>query len=191
MKNTPGVAAPIHLTPLSFQGVPAFALALLLAACGSGGGGGGNVACDSITGGGSTVTSTGPAVNAAKAADGDLGSYGALHLTATSQSGTIRATAQDGVVFPAGSRVGAFVSFLNQGNSNATTIRTYLDGVLIENGDPGSGFFDFTGGGTPADFYTGFVASAPFDAVEFSEIDTGGNGTAEYRVYEICSDGHV
>jgi hypothetical protein len=163
-----------------------------LSGCGGdGGGAGGSAACDSITGGTSSVTSTGPASNPAAAADGDLYSYGTLLLTATSQSGTIRATAQDGVVFPAGSRAGAFVTYLNQGSSNATLFRTYLDGVLVETESPGSGIFDPTDSGTGATFYSGFVTSAPFDAVEFSEIDNGANGTAEYRVYEICSDGRA
>lgn len=166
-------------------------LAGMLAGCGGpgGGGGGGGVACDSITGGASTVSSTGPATNPGKAADGDLYSYGALVFT-PSGSGTIRATAQDGVVFPAGSRVGAFVSFVNQSGSNATTVSTYLDGVPVESKNPGNGIFEPAFGGTGADLYTGFVASAPFDAVEFSEVTSGGTQTSEYRVYEICSDGH-
>jgi hypothetical protein len=167
----------------------ALLLAAALSGCG-GGGGGGSVACDTITGGASSVSSTGPASNPGRAADGDLGSYGAL-VFSPSGSGTIRATAQDGVVFPAGSRVGAFVSFLSQSGSNATSMRTYLDGILIETGDPATGFFDPTYGDTAAGFYVGFEASAPFDAVEFAEVTSGGTQTSEYRVYEICSDGHV
>lgn len=171
-------------------------LATALAGCGGGGAGGGggavtSAACDSITGGGSTVSSTGPATDAADAADGSQYTYGILELTSTSQTGTLRATAQDGVVFPAGSRAGAFAEYLNQGSSNVTSIRTYLDGVLVESSSPATSIFDPTDGGIPAAVYTGFVTSAPFDAVEFSEVDNGANGTAEYRVYEICSDGHA
>jgi hypothetical protein len=167
-----------------------FLVGLAATLCGCPGDGDGSARCDSITGGGSAVSSTGPASDAAAAADGSLNSYGALMLTAASQSGTLRATAQDGVVFPAGSRAGVFASYLNQG-SNATLIRTYLDGVLVETSVPGSTIFEPTEGGTPAHVYSGLVTSAPFDAVEFAETDNGSNGTAEYRVYEICSDGHV
>jgi hypothetical protein len=195
VKTVPEPRHAMNMTIGSYRpfGLTILLLAGALGACGGGGGGaggGGSVACDSITGGGSTVSSTGPAVNPDKAADGDLHSYGAL-VFSPSGTGTIRATAQDGIVFPAGSRVGAFVTYLNQSGSNATTLRTYLDGILVESENPGSGFFDPTYGDTPAGFYTGFVTSAPFDAVEFSEVTSGGTQTSEYRVYEICSDGHV
>jgi hypothetical protein len=175
--------------------LPAVLLAApLLGACGSGGGsggGGGNVACDSITGGDSMVTSTGPAANVGDAADGNLYSYGALQLTTAEQSGSIRATAQDGVVFPAGSRAGVFTSYLNQGTSNATTLRTYLNGVPVETASPLAWSFEPAYGGTGAEFYLSFETTQPFNAVEFAETDNGANGTAQYRIYEICSDGHA
>jgi hypothetical protein len=180
------------LTRLSGRYLPALLAAGALSACGSGGGeGGGSAVCDSITGGGSTVTSTGPAFSVADAADGSLYSHGELRLTTASQSGSIRATAQDGVVFPAGSVAGVFSTYMNQGTSNATLIRTYLEGVQVETASPLAVIFEPTEGGTGAEFFVGFETSQPFDAVEFSETDNGANGTAEYRVYEICSDGHV
>ena len=178
----------------SVANLTALSCGLLLASCGGGAGGGlggGGVSCDSITGGAATVTSTGPAVDAGDAADGNLYSYGALELTTLEQSGSIRATAQDGVVFPAGSRAGVFTSYLNQGTSNATTLRTYLNGVPVETASPLAVSFEPAYGSTGAEFYLSFETSQPFNGVEFAETDNGANGTAEYRIYEICSDGHA
>lgn len=168
-----------------FALVPAFAL--LLAGCG-GGGGGGSASCASITGGGSTTRSSGPVENPAAAADGSLSSYANFRPTPTAQSGSVRAIAQDGIVYPAGSQAGAFAAFLNQGSSNSTSLRTYLDGRLVETSSPANLSVDFSEDGH---FYISFRTSVPFDAVEFAETDSGSSARAEYRVYELCSDGHV
>lgn len=162
------------------------AMAALLAGCG---GGGGSSRCDSITGGGATVTASGPIDNRAAAADGNLGSHASLRLRSTAQTGSVRATAQSGIVYPAGSVAGAFVSFLNQG-SNITGIRTYLNGMMVESATPGANFiFEPASGGTGAELFVGFTTRAQFNAVEFVETDNGSSGNAEYRVYELCSDG--
>jgi hypothetical protein len=183
-----------NMTSQSYPGLAALLTAALLSGCGaggSGGGGGGSVACDSITGGDAAVTSTGPATNPDDAADGSLYSYGVLQLTSTAQTGSIRATAQSGVVFPAGSRAGVFTSYLNQGTSNATSLRTYLNGVPAETASPLAMSMEPAYGGTGAEFYLSFETAQPFNAVEFSETDNGANGTAHYRIYEFCSDGHA
>lgn len=159
----------------------------IVTACGGGGGGSSDSAlCDSITGGGATVTSSGPVSNSNAAADGDLGTYAALNLSVTSQTASVRATAQDGIVYPAGSKAGAFVLYANQGSANVTTIRTYLNGAPVEASTPGTSIFEPAGPG----FYSGFTATAPFNAVEFNETDNGTSGSPDYRVYEICSDAH-
>lgn len=168
------------------------AVTMLTVGCGgggSGGSGGAVAACASISGGTSSVTSTGPASNTSAAVDGDLFSHATLALTSSSQSGSIRATAQSGVVFPAGSRAGVFASLLNQGTANVTMIRTYLNGALVESRSPANAIFEQPNGDTGAGLYIGLVTTAPFDAVEFAETDNGANGTTDYRVYEICSDG--
>ena len=181
---------------LARSALTSIVLAVLSSACGGGSGsgddggkgGGGQVACNSITGGGSRVTSSGPVSNPGAAADGDLNSYATLNINTASQTASIRATAQSGIIFPSGSRAGAFVTFGNQQGSNATVVRTYLRGVMQETSTPANAIFDFAGSGTDANLYTGFTTSRQFDAVEFSETDN--SAAPVYRVYEICSDGH-
>jgi hypothetical protein len=67
--------------------------------------------------------------------DGDGSTYGTLHV-GTGGAGTVRATAQDGVVFPAGSLVGMLHSIAYEGNELGATIRitlrTYEEDVLQE-----------------------------------------------------------
>lgn len=165
------------------------ALGVGISGCSGGGSGGGSgsVRCDSITGGGAEVSTTGPVSNANAAADGDLYSAARLNINASSQSATVRATAQTGIVFPAGSFASVFVTFNNQGG-NVTLLRTYLEGALVETANPVAVTFEPANGGTGAELFLGFRTNAPFDALEFFESDDGSSGAPDYRVYEICSD---
>ena len=169
-------------------------LALLLAGCG---GGDINGRCTSLSGGnaqlqssctGCTLSDTGRAV------DGNLGSA----ATAVSNAGisnpvvTIRATAQNGTVFPAGSLAGVFYSQGDvQGCSNCgITVNTYLRGARQQT-QSGVNNSDIEGSGP--EFFTGITATLPFDAVEISDAATVAptGGTALLRTYEICSNAEV
>jgi hypothetical protein len=158
----------------------AFAATLLAACGGSSGPQGASGACASITGGLATVEATGDVTRPAAAADGDFASHASASFTPLSQFASITATAQPGVVYPAGSVAGAFIHQLNQGTASSTTITTLLDGQPVDSSSPASNAHD-------GDF-SGVVASAPFDAVRVSFTDTGEGAGADYRVFEICSD---
>jgi hypothetical protein len=180
-----------NLTHLSLT-----ALLTLLAACGGGSDGG--AYCASINGGGSQTSSscTGCTIeNEAAAADDDLYSSANAMAIAASVSITLRATAPEGVVYPAGSEAGVFFSSNTDSCSNcAVTVSTYLDGVL-QNSSSGVTNTFVEGRGSPADQYTSVNTLHAFDAVEISASGSvAGVGTGESAVletYEICSDGGV
>jgi hypothetical protein len=155
--------------------------------------------CDSIRGGDSQVSTTGPVTDAQAAVDGNLNSFAPMNLGQTvdeqpaADAASIRATAQEGIVYPAGSRAGVFVTMNNPGPSDIALVRTYLDDQLVETASPGNTISEPAQRGTDAQRYFGLTTSAPFDAVEFSASTTPEEGAAppDYRVYEICSDGEV
>lgn len=167
--------------------------AFALSACGGGGSDDG-ATCNSINGPGAQVTSSclGCTIsNPDNAADGDLDSAAsaAAIAPASNVSVTIRATAQNGVVYPAGSIAGVF--YTPHGNvcdNCAITINTYMNGVLQ---DTRSGTNNSSGHGSKAAYFTGMETLLPFNAVEI--VDSGAAGSLESNalldVYEICSDG--
>lgn len=154
--------------------------AMGIVACNGGGGPAARTGCQSITGGLSTVTSTGSVANTGAAADGNAASYASATFSPASQSASVTATAQDGVVYPAGSRAGAFVTQLNQGTASTTTVTTLLDGRPVDSSSPASNASE--------DDFSGLIATGPFDAVRVSFTDTGDAVGSDYRVFEICSD---
>ena len=177
-----------------------FAISLVVAlVAGCGGGGGSNSAntvsgsCTSISGGASTLTAdcTGCTVQDRRfAADGSLSSFAQAVSAAGSATAnvTIRATAQSGVVFPAGSAPGVFFTPQRAPCTNcAVTVTTYLSGAPQES-RPGSNNSSLSGDG--ASVYVGFTATLPFDALEVTETGpvTPMGGAEIFRVYELCSD---
>ena len=147
--------------------------------------------CDSISGGNSSVSTEGPVSNAGAAVDNDLESFASLNLSTASRTASIRATAQEGVAYPAGARAGAFVTMRNQGSSNATTVRLFMEGTLVEQSNITNSINDPTAEGTAAERYVGLTSSVTFDAVELVQTDNGSSVTPTYQVHEICSDGAV
>jgi len=170
---------------------------LLLTGCpGDGGGGGGPAACTSLNTGRSYIDSNcvGCTIsNAGDVADGSLYSFADINLTDFNSQALIR-VGNGGTVLPAGTRAGAFVTRrvdLAQGvNGNPITLRTYLAGAPAETALVD---IDDTRGGTDAETFVSFETTAPFDAVEIEIGFTNAEhlSTADVRVYEICSNGHI
>lgn len=175
-----------------------FAAALLL---GCGGGGGGNnqspaltADCAAITGGGTAVTETGncsacTVLAPNSAADGDTGSFATLsHPAGASGANSLRVTAQDGVVYPAGTPATVINSVDYDGNSVSTriTLQTYLDGVPQESTNLGP--TNGVGGQDQETMRRGFNATLPFDALEISFQRASGAGTVAVNVHEFCTN---
>ena len=182
-------------------GYPGIALAAaLLAGCGGGGGGAVTDAlerCRAIQGGGTrasfsiTPSCVGCTVSEPqRAIDGDGGSYATLYMPAGS-GGTValRATAQTGTVFAAGSLAG-FVAAVTYGPSASavTEIVTYAGGVeqeriplRIDGTGSASGPLDRPG-------YEAAQATRQYDAVEFSFTRSSGTGEMTTRVHAFCSN---
>lgn len=179
---------------LTRSSVAGLALLVLLSGCKGGNSG---AYCASITGGNSQLSSscTGCTLDhEAAAADDNLYSSADAHAVAASVSITQRATAQDGVVYPAGSSPGVFYTGNTTGCSNcAVTVSTYLDGVLQES-NSGVNNTSVDGRGSPAQLYTSIETLMPFDAVEISasgSVSGIGGDDVVLATYEICSNGGV
>lgn len=174
--------------------------------------------CDSIVGG-STVTATltegclnCDIADAAKVADDVARSFASFTINDApqTQGGSVRVTAQSGVVFPAGREAGAYITIPEQPDgaevqllsSNAIAIKTYLGGALQEEtsalAEPRLKLQAVSGDPELPESYVSFTTSKIFDAVELfisnsqTAIGTGGiSQTPAYKVYELCSDGGV
>ena len=124
--------------------------------------------------------------DAAKGADGDFNSAAVFMGGGPStQTATVRATAQSGIVFPAGSNPG--VIFENAGNTYySLTITTYLAGAVQETGS----ICGLCGHGQPGYQKSNFTATKAFDAVEVAlgSTQNGDVGTVTQKVFEICSN---
>lgn len=186
------------MTPSALTRVLGLAAAMALTACGGGDGGGDDLlmGCAPITGGGTSTQQTitpgcaGCGVNApGNAIDGSGSSFANLQMPGGS-AGTValRAVAQSGVVFPAGTVTG-FVHSISYGTSSALAIslRTYLMGVQQES-------FNFNSGAGSSDMdpsqpgRVSFGTQMQFDAVELDFTRTGGTGAVNARVHTFCAN---
>ena len=171
--------------------------------------------CDTISGGSAQTTSSvdplcvGCAVTDADAvADDDPRSFASMDATDSppQQSVRIRSTAQPGIVFPAGSRVGAFVTRPPASGIDAqsvVTINTYAGGVLQESGTRGASTciadcgslndVTFNAGDDLPKTFLWFETDEPFDAVEigFSAPGIHMQRPVVLKVYGLCSDGEL
>jgi len=170
----------------------------VLGGCGGGGYGAPSVDvsgdagfCDSIAGGGSTLTAscTGCTVaNKNAAADGNLGTYADIQMssTATNETATFRAKAQNGVTFPGGGKAGEFVSEVGSSSgSSDTTIRTYMLGIVQDIGTPSISV-------TRDGVYFYINTTRQYDAVEVvthNSRQSLSDSPPGYQIYEICSNG--
>lgn len=178
--------------------LPLVLTALLLAGCDSGGGGhGGSARCVSLNTSRSFIDSNCvgcSTANPGDVADGSLYSFADVTLEGSNAQATIRA-GNGGSMLPGGTRAGAFYTSRVQLNDvvqgTSFELRTYLNGALVETAADRR--FDDAGSGTDAEQFVSFQTTAPFDAVEVVLIYTGAEqvSSADIRVYEICSDGHV
>jgi hypothetical protein len=165
------------------------------------GGGTGFSQCESITGGNSRVTTSvasgcfGCSVSEPElAADGDLFSAATVDVpnSFAGQGVSVRATAQPGIIFPAGQQAGVyFVGPTSSGFSSpdlAVTISTYLGGELQET--PTS--YELHGPDETGGDYSlkSFATSKAFDAVEVMISNTQA-ATGPFSIYEICSNSSV
>jgi hypothetical protein len=177
----------------------------LLGSCLGGGGagdesgtGGAPGSCEFITGGGSTVTHDSSkcfdcsVTDDSKAADGDLTTYATVSVPTsfTQQGASIRATAQLGLVFPAGQRASVYFISPTSGGFNppdtSVTLTTYLDGQKQEDGSSYQTVLADPANGKPYTF-KGFVTGKAFDAVEVMVSNTE-LASGAWKINEICSD---
>lgn len=169
-----------------------------LSACSSGGGDGGGtpdfgINCAGLTGATAAAQTScaggcGGAFSEA-AVDGDLATYAILQLdSGAAGSLSIRATAADGVTYPAGTPAGVVYGIVRTGGDSVNTtetITTYLDGTPQQTGNtkPPSG-------STSSDVEAGrrlMATNLPFDAIEVTYAQTGGTASVELQVYEFCT----
>ncbi len=117
-------------------------------------------------------------VSADLAIDGLADTYASMNFSSfdVAGSGVLRATAQPGVVFPAGNMAGAMMELVG-GLHHAMIIVTYLGSAVqeIANGQ--------SIGGEPLRV---FKTTKDFDAVEIQIHAPEGSPYGEYRVYEFC-----
>lgn len=131
--------------------------------------------------------------NPNNAIDGSLTTPATLTVngsTGPTQGVAIRATAQNGIAFPAGKTAGAFYSVPSgTAQTYTVTIRTLLGNSSIQesNASDNSGGGSGVSGGHPSRF-TGIVTTKPFDAVEVVVSNTQSEPMPRFEVFEICSD---
>lgn len=179
---------------------PISAVVLLLAACSGSGGGGSNDnllhGCQPISGGGTQTSSTASPTctdcgvdSEAQAIDGDGGTYATLQMPANAGGTvTLRATAQDGIVYPSGSLAG-MVHSIAYGTSTglSITLVTYLDGTQQEQ-------FNFNNGVGSSNQQpdqpgrASWTTTSEYDAVELNFTRVAGSGEVMARVHEFCSN---
>lgn len=176
---------------------------------GSGGNGGGGISpsafiCSPVGGGNATAQTscvtcpTNAISNKLYAIDTNLDSFAGISLfqpgSSSNQQGDIslRATAQSGVVFPAGSRAGLIFGLpTGQNVRYSATVLTYLNGTQQESRQVVVGNTGATHGEIQ---YFGFDSTVPttlqFNAVEITITETLPNlERHDYRAFEFCSDG--
>ncbi len=181
----------------------ALAASVLLGSCLGGGGADDAIgdltgACESITGGESTVASNiadgcfGCMVeNEEQAADGDLATFATVTapISFAGQGVSIRATAQSGIIFASGQLAGVyFKAPASSGFGNAdlaVTITTHLAGDLQEN--PTTYKTKDLGGGV---FFKSFKTTEVFDAVEIMVSNTQA-ASGPFEIQEICSNSNL
>ena len=113
----------------------------------------------------------------------------------------LRATAPDGVTFPAGSDAGVFLTrpgpggAINYNGGDPVEVRTYLDGVLQETSAVGHSTRSLPRGDDTdlPQAFVSFHTSREFDAVEavIGSGDATVAGETVWKVHEICSHGWV
>lgn len=151
--------------------------------------------CTSITGGNTTASAIGDCalcttLNPNRAIDGNQSTAASVVVPVnTDGRNGLRATAQRGIVFSAGSRPGALLKVTKSTSVAVNTqgiLRTYLNGRQQDQATfVSGGIVDVNGVGT----LTGLAnlkASKPFNAVEV--VFDGSYSGYNIEVFELCSD---
>lgn len=169
--------------------------AALLAACSGGSDGPTTAGClATLTGGGTQIDGDVSACpdcsfeDGAFAIDDSAASFARLELGAGGGAAAVRATAQAGVVYPAGQYAGVVAYFPKSSTPNANVniaVRTYLGGVLQEQVSSSTSVIGNVDGAGEDTRYGGLTGSA-FDAVEALVTVNGLPQTV--RFYDFCAD---
>ncbi|MES2684591.1 MAG: hypothetical protein V4650_13810 [Pseudomonadota bacterium] len=156
---------------------------------------GGSAACESFRQANAVVTTRidpgctqCSSSEAAAAIDGDLATAADLVVNgaAPAQGVALRATAQAGLIFPAGRLAGVFYSApAGTTQSTMVTISTLAGGVVQES--TSSNNTSGISGGRSRNF-TGIRTSKPFDAVEIFINNNQAETDPTFRVFEFCSN---
>lgn len=158
-----------------------------------------DASCTLITGGGTRITLGAPTVAAActaqnleQAIDGSLDTAAEIQADAAAEECTVRVTAQNGVVFSAGSTAAVLASMQRSGvtlpGEDDAVLRTLLQGNVQEEQSFNSGEWALEVNGT---FGSGrrffeLPTSKPFDALEFAVGRLA--ETQRIAVFAFCSD---
>jgi len=182
---------------LKLQIVSTLVCSALLASCGSGDNTGGGVAAQvkscvgSFSGGNTSVTAS-SSCTACSNRDRELSIDGRGDTYAVSAlfggTYTIRATAQTGILYPAGNFAGAFMRIPQTYSPGSTwTISTFKGGVMQETRSTGNAAGDDPANPSGTDNLYGLTTTMDFDSVGISLTGGSTNMNDEIRIYEFCS----
>ena len=172
----------------------AIAIAASLVGCGGGGSNGPPVAMNcvgSLSGGGTTVSVSQACVacsnqDEGKAIDGQANTFALAQQTSGNYS--LRATAQTGVLYPAGNFAGALMQIpKSYSPASNWTFSTYKGGVLQESRSATNTYGGDPANPTGADDLYGFTTSKDFDSVGIALSGGSSDTSQSVRVYEFCS----
>jgi hypothetical protein len=128
--------------------------------------------------------------SASLALDGQVASFARLHFPDGAAGAiTLRATAANGLAFPAGSRAGVLAGFSRGNLLDAPVLRTFLHGALQEERAQPDPPVTARAPDDEEQFY-GLTTTQPFDAVEFSFQQAAPLTGLELvvRLHEFCRD---
>lgn len=164
-----------------------------MAACGSGGSSS-NIPADFelLAGGGTSVDSEIPpnclncsVISENSAIDGNPGTAASFFIPSTNASVvSIKAIAQQGVVFPAGSELGVLYGLPNGVTTGVFSLNAYLDGTLVNSFQIQEGTEDQTP--RSPTFSTASSTTGPFNEVELSFNKQSSARDAALDVYSFA-----
>ena len=182
---------------MNFRTVLSLACGVFLAGCSGGDGAGDGLAAQvkscvgSLSGGGTSVTESFSCTacsnrNRDLSIDGRGDTFAGFSLVGGTY--TIRATAQSGVLYPAGSFAGALMRIPQSYSPGSNwTIRTYKGGVMQETRSTGNAAGDDPSNPSGTDSLYGLATTMDFDSVEISLTGGSSSTNGEIRLYEFCS----
>lgn len=126
--------------------------------------------------------------NAPAAIDGDVNSAARVVVNSAvpAQGVTLRATAQAGVIFPAGRLAGLYYSAPAGTTQNTTVTISTLAGGVVQELSTSSNTSGIGGGRSKS--FSGIRTTKPFDAVEIAIRNSQVESEPVFQVFEFCSD---